>query len=180
VRFAELELPGAFVVELDRYEDERGFFSRTWDTDEFARHGLAPGVVQCSLSRNTRVGTLRGLHYQEAPYAETKLVRCTRGAIFDVIVDLRPNSPTFTEWTSVELDAERANALYVPKGFAHGFQTLSAEVDVFYMMSAAYVAEAAAGARWDDPAFGIAWPHTDARTISDRDASWPDYRPPTA
>ena len=177
MRFVPLELDGAFLVELERHEDERGFFARTWDGDEFAAHGLAAGVVQSSISRNTSAGTLRGLHFQSAPHEETKLVRCTRGVIYDVIVDLRPGSATHARWLGVELDAERGTALYVPKGFAHGFQTLVDETDVFYMMSTPYVADASTGVRWDDPAFAIAWPETDSRTLSERDRSWADYDP---
>ena len=176
MRFVPLELEGAFLVELERYEDERGFFARTWDGDEFAAHGLASSVVQCSVSRNASAGTLRGMHLQSAPHEETKLVRCTRGAIYDVIVDLRPGSATQTQWVGVELDSDRGTALYVPKGFAHGFQTLVDESEVFYMMSTPYVAEASTGVRWDDPAFGIAWPTTERRTINARDLAWPDYR----
>jgi dTDP-4-dehydrorhamnose 3,5-epimerase len=176
VRFVPLELEGAFLVELDRRADERGFFARTWDRDEFAQHGLAPDLVQCSISLNTRAGTLRGLHFQSAPHEETKLVRCTRGAIYDVIVDLRPDSATRARWIGVELSAERGSALYVPKGFAHGFQTLVDDTEVFYMMSTPYVPEASTGVRWDDPAFDIAWPETTVRTMSERDRDWPTYR----
>jgi dTDP-4-dehydrorhamnose 3,5-epimerase len=176
MRFAPTKLPGAYLLELERREDERGFFARTWCRDELSAHDLATDVAQCSVSRNTLAGTLRGLHFQMAPHEEGKLVRCTSGAIFDVIVDLRPESPTHTDWFGVELDAERGTALYVPKGFAHGFQTLANDSEVFYMMSDPYVAGAAAGVRWDDPSFGIEWP-LPVRTISERDRSWPDYRP---
>ena len=177
MRFVPLELDGAFLVEPERHEDERGFFARTWDRDEFAAHGLAAGVVQSSISRNTSAGTLRGLHFQSAPHEETKLVRCTRGTVYDVIVDLRPGSATHAGWVGVELDADRAAALYVPKGFAHGFQTLVDETEVLYLMSTPYVAEASTGVRWDDPAFGIVWPEAGSRTMSDRDRSWADYDP---
>jgi len=176
VRFVATTLRDAFVLELERHEDERGFFARAWCRDEFADHGLVPELAQCSISRNSRAGTLRGLHFQTAPHEEAKLVRCTTGTIFDVIVDLRPDSPGYTEWLGVELDAERGNALNVPKGFAHGFQTLVDETDVLYMISNPYVPEAAAGVRWDDPAFGIEWPHAEVRTISERDLAWPDYQ----
>jgi dTDP-4-dehydrorhamnose 3,5-epimerase len=175
VRFVPLELDGAFLVELERFEDERGFFARSWDGAEFAAHGLASEVVQSSVSRNTSAGTLRGMHFQWAPHEETKLVRCTRGAIFDVIIDLRAGSATHGRWVGVELDADRASALYVPKGFAHGFQTLVDDTEVLYMMSTPYVAESATGVRWDDPAFGIEWPEAASRTLSDRDRAWPDY-----
>jgi dTDP-4-dehydrorhamnose 3,5-epimerase len=177
VRFTPLELAGAWLVELEPLEDERGYFARSWCRNEFGEHGLASELAQCSLSRSTYRATLRGLHFQRAPHAEVKLVRCTRGAIFDVIVDLRADSETHARWLGVELDAQRGNALYVPKGFAHGFQTLVDEAEVFYMMSDPYVAEAASGVRWDDPAFAIEWPDAERRTISERDLSWPDYRP---
>jgi dTDP-4-dehydrorhamnose 3,5-epimerase len=175
VRFVGTKLQDAFVLELERHEDERGFFARAWCRDEFTEHGLVPELSQCSISRNARAGTLRGMHFQTPPHEEAKLVRCTAGVIFDVIVDLRPDSPTYTEWLGVELEAERGNALYVPKGFAHGFQTLVDGTDVLYMISDRYVREAASGVRWDDPAFAIEWPHAAARTISDRDRAWPDY-----
>jgi dTDP-4-dehydrorhamnose 3,5-epimerase len=177
VRFVPLELDGAFLVEPERHEAERGFFARTWDGGEFAAQGLAAGVVQSSISRNTSAGTLRGLHFQSAPHEETKLVRCTRGIIYDVIVDLRPESATHARWVGVELDADRATAVYVPKGFAHGFQTLVDDTEVLYLMSTPYVAEASTGVRWDDPVFGIAWPEAGSRTMSDRDRSWADYDP---
>ncbi len=145
VRFVPTRLEGAYVVEPEPHRDERGFFARSWDREEFGEHGLATEVVQCSFSRNTHAGTLRGLHFQTAPHEEVKLVRCTAGAIFDVIVDLREGSPTHGEWLGVRLDAEHGNALYVPKGFAHGFQTLVDGAEVFYMMADPYVPEAAAG-----------------------------------
>jgi dTDP-4-dehydrorhamnose 3,5-epimerase len=177
VKFVATKLGDAFVLELERHEDERGFFARAWCRDEFADHGLVAALSQSSISRNSRAGTLRGMHFQTAPHEEAKLVRCTAGAIFDVIVDLRADSPTYTEWLGVELDAERGNALYVPKGFAHGFQTLVDKTDVLYMISDPYVPEAASGVRWDDPAFGIEWPDAGTRTISERDRAWPDYQP---
>jgi dTDP-4-dehydrorhamnose 3,5-epimerase len=177
VKFVPLELEGAYVIELEPYRDERGFFARTWCRDEFAEHGLTPVVAQCSTSHNERAGTLRGLHFQHPPHAEAKLVRCTRGAVFDVIVDLRLGSPSLARWLGVELNEERGNALYVPEGFAHGFQTLTDHADVLYTISAPYVPEAASGVRWDDPAFGIEWPEAAERTISDRDRAWPDFDP---
>jgi dTDP-4-dehydrorhamnose 3,5-epimerase len=175
VRFVPTKLDGAYLVELERHDDERGFFARTWATEELAAHGLASEVVQCSVSRNTRAGTLRGMHFQTAPHEEVKLVRCTAGAIYDVIVDLRPGSRSFREWLAVELTAEIGTALYIPKGFAHGFQTLVDATDVLYMMSDPYVPEAASGVRWDDPAFEIEWPAAEVRTMSERDRAWPDY-----
>jgi dTDP-4-dehydrorhamnose 3,5-epimerase len=177
VKFVSTRLEGAYVVELERHEDERGFFARTWSGDEFVEHGLVPELSQCSISRNSEASTLRGMHFQTAPHEEAKLVRCTAGAIFDVIVDLRPGSPTLTEWVGVELAAETGRALYIPKGFAHGFQTLVDGAEVFYMISAPYVPEAASGVRWDDPAFGIDWPSAESRVINERDRSWPNYRP---
>ena len=177
MRFVPTKLDGAYVVEPERHEDERGFFARTWSGDELAEHGLVGELSQCSISRNTHAGTLRGMHFQTDPHTEAKLVRCTAGAIFDVIVDLRPESPTHADWVGVELAAETGTALYIPKGFAHGFQTLVDGAEVFYMISDPYVPEAASGVRWDDPAFGIVWPEAAARVINDRDRSWPDYRP---
>ena len=177
MRFRPTKLEGAYVLELERSEDERGFFARTWCRDELAAHGLTTDVAQCSVSRNALAGTLRGLHFQTAPHEEVKLVRCTRGVIFDVIVDLRPGSRSHGDWYGLELDAERGNALYIPKGFAHGFQTLADDSEVFYMMSDPYVPEAARGVRWDDPAFGIDWPAAESRVISERDLAWPDHGP---
>ena len=177
MRFVPTRLEGAHVVELERHEDERGFFARTWSSDELAEHGLIAELSQCSISRNSKAGTLRGMHFQIAPHEEVKLVRCTAGAIFDVIVDLRPGSPTHAEWVGVELSADTGTALYIPKGFAHGFQTLDDGAEVFYMISDPYVPDAASGVRWDDPAFGIDWPPTESRVINERDRSWPDYRP---
>jgi dTDP-4-dehydrorhamnose 3,5-epimerase len=167
---------GAYLVELEPKEDDRGFFARIWCRDEFAELRLNPEVAQVSISRNPRAGTLRGLHFQRAPHEEAKLVRCSRGAIFDVVVDLRPDSPTRGAWFGAELDEERGAALYVPEGCAHGFQTLVDDTDVLYLISYPYVPEAAAGVRWDDPVFAIGWPETPARTISQRDRSWPDFR----
>jgi dTDP-4-dehydrorhamnose 3,5-epimerase len=165
------------VVELEPVADERGFFARIWSADELAANGLDTHLSQCSLSRNTTAGTLRGLHFQQPPHAEVKLVRCTRGSLFDVVVDLRPESATYCQWIGVELDAREARALYIPKGCAHGFQTLEDETDVLYMISDPYVPSAASGVRWNDPVFAIDWPSADRRTISDRDRSWPDYSP---
>jgi dTDP-4-dehydrorhamnose 3,5-epimerase len=158
VIFKPTPLAGAFVVELERREDDRGFFARSFCREEFAAHGLAPVVAQCNVSYNERRGTLRGLHYQAAPHGEAKLVRCTQGAIWDVIVDLRSGSPTFKRWYGVELSAANRRALYAPEGTAHGFQSLADGCEVLYLMSKAYQADAARGVRWDDPAFGIEWP----------------------
>ena len=177
MRFTETPVPGAFVVDLDRHVDERGSFARTFDRFEFAARGLEPAVVQCSTSFNARAGTLRGLHYQAAPHGEPKLVRCTRGAVFDVIVDLRRDLATHRRWFGVELSADSGRALYVPTGVAHGFQTLRDRSEVLYMMGHEYVPSAAAGVRWDDPAFGIEWPPAERRVMSERDRTYPDYAP---
>ena len=175
--FTATELEGAWLVDLDPREDERGFFARAWDRAEFAEHGLSTELVQCNVSFNHRKGTLRGMHFQNAPHAEVKLVRCTRGAIYDVIVDLRASSPTHTRWLGVELTAENRRALYVPEGFAHGYQTLVDGTETTYQVSAFYAPGAERGVRWDDPAFGIEWPDPDRPVMSEKDRAWPDYRP---
>lgn len=174
--FVELELPGAYLVEAERLEDERGFFARVFSADEFARRGLRQLFPQCSVSYNARAGTLRGLHYQAAPHEEAKLVRCTAGAIYDVIVDLRPESETFGRWVAVELTAESRRTLYVPEGMAHGFQTLVDGSEVFYQISAPYEPASARGVRWDDPALAIRWPPAAERIISERDRGFPGLR----
>jgi dTDP-4-dehydrorhamnose 3,5-epimerase len=173
--FTETKLKGAYLIELDKHEDERGFFARSWCTDEFEEHGLNPRVVQCNISFNKKLGTLRGLHYQSPPYQEAKLVRCTMGALYDVIVDLRSDSSSFKKWFSVELTAQDRRALYVPEGFAHGFQTLVDNTEVFYQMSEFFHPECARGVRWDDPAFGIVWPISNA-IISKKDAKFVPIR----
>jgi dTDP-4-dehydrorhamnose 3,5-epimerase len=177
VLFTETELAGAWVVAPEPLSDVRGFFARTFDADEFARRGLRSVFPQCSVSYNARAGTLRGMHFQAPPHEEAKLVRCTAGAIFDVILDLRPGSATRGRWVGVELSAENRRALYVPEGFAHGFQTLADATEVFYQISADFAPAAARGVRWDDPAFGIEWPAADVRIISDRDRAYPDFAP---
>ena len=169
---------GVVVIELERHEDERGFFARSFCADEFAAHGLSARVAQCNISFNRQRGTLRGLHFQRPPHAEAKLVRCTSGAIYDVAVDLRPASPTFCGHVGVEITARNRRMLYVPPGFAHGFQTLEDDSEVFYQMSEPFAAEAAGGVRWNDPAFAIAWP-LDVQVISERDSSYPDFRAST-
>jgi dTDP-4-dehydrorhamnose 3,5-epimerase len=176
VIFTPTSLPGAFVVELERREDERGFFARSFCRREFEAAGLDPCVTQCNVSFNRRRGTLRGLHWQAAPHGEAKLVRVTRGALWDVIVDLRTGSATFGRWFGFELTADNRRALYIPVGMAHGFQTLQDDVEVFYQMSAYYVAEAQRGVRWDDPAFGVDWPIRPP-VLSERDATYPDFTP---
>jgi len=174
VIFTETRLKSAFVIEPERLEDERGFFARTWCQKEFDTHGLNPRVSQCNISYNKKKGTLRGMHYQVAPHEEAKLVRCTRGAIYDVIIDLRKNSPTFTQHVAVVLTADNRKALYVPEDFAHGFQTLTDDSEVLYQMSEFYAADSSRGVRWDDPAFAIDWPDAQ-RIISERDRSYPDF-----
>jgi len=173
--FKETRLKGAFIIELEQLKDERGFFARAWCQKEFEAHGLTPRLVQCNISFNKRRGTLRGMHYQAAPYEEAKLVRCTRGAVYDVIIDLRPDSPTYKQWIGVELTADNRRMLYVPEGFAHGYQTLTDNAEVFYQVSQFYSPESERGVRWNDPAFGIEWPEADVRIISAKDQSWPDY-----
>jgi dTDP-4-dehydrorhamnose 3,5-epimerase len=173
--FSQIKLKGAFLIEPERKEDHRGFFARTWDQQEFENYGLNSRLVQCSVSFNKKKGTLRGMHFQVAPFEETKLVRCTKGEIFDVIIDLRPNSETFKKYFSVILNEENRLMLYIPEGFAHGFQTLTDNTEIFYQMSQFYSPEHASGVRWNDPAFGIDWP-ADERTILDRDLNYPDFR----
>lgn len=175
MQFRETPLPGAWVVELDLLGDERGWFARSFDADEFRARGLNPSAVQCNASFNARAGTVRGMHYQAAPHGESKLVRCVRGAIFDVAVDLREQSPTFRSWHAVELSAENRLAYYIPEGLAHGFQTLTEDCEVLYQMGHEYVPDAARGVRWDDPAFAIEWPPARGeRTISEKDLSYPE------
>jgi dTDP-4-dehydrorhamnose 3,5-epimerase len=174
VRFKELPLAGAFLIEPEPTCDERGFFARTWCREEFAAHGLTAAWVQANVSFNRRAGTLRGLHYQEAPYEEVKLIRCTAGAVHDVIVDLRPGSPTYGCWAAVGLSAAGGAMLYVPRGVAHGFQTLVDGAELFYLMSESYRAEYARGVRWDDPSLAIDWPPSRTRFVSPRDRSFPD------
>ena len=164
------------MIDLERREDARGFFARTWCRKEFQDHHLDDRLVQCNLSRNARRGTLRGMHWQAAPHGETKLVRCTSGAIWDVVVDIRPDSRSYCRHFGVELDADSGRALYIPPGFAHGFVTLRDDCDVFYQMSEFYAPHAARGARWNDPAFNIAWPIA-APILHQRDAGYPDFQP---
>lgn len=172
--FTETKLAGAFVVEPERFEDERGFFARSWSQKEFAERGLALHLVECDISFNKKRGTLRGMHYQVAPHGQAKLVRCTMGAIYDVIIDLRSGSSTFRQWTSVELTARNHLMLYIPKGFAHGFQTLEDDTEVFYQMSDVYVSKSSSGVRWNDRAFAIEWP-SDERIIIARDREYPNF-----
>lgn len=169
-------LPDVDVLEIEQIEDERGFFARLWDAGELSRHALRAELSHISLSFNRRKGTLRGLHYQIPPMAEAKIVRCVRGAVFDVAVDLRESSPTFKHWTGVELTAENRRALYIPEGLAHGFQTLADDTEVMYFICGEYSREHSRGVRWDDPAFGIEWPEG-PRTINERDRTYPDFAP---
>jgi dTDP-4-dehydrorhamnose 3,5-epimerase len=177
VIFTETELAGAWTIDLDRREDPRGFFARAWCQEEFAQHGLETRVVQCNLSHNERRGTVRGMHYQVPPHAEVKVVRCTRGSVYDVIVDLRPESPSYGRWIGVELSAENGRALYVPEGFAHGYQALEDETETYYQVSEFYAPGAERGLRWDDPAFAITWPLPDDAFLSEKDRTWPDFGP---
>jgi dTDP-4-dehydrorhamnose 3,5-epimerase len=174
VIFTETALPGAFIIEPELREDERGFFARAWCREEFEAHGLDPRLVQVNLSWNHSAGTLRGMHYQRAPHGEAKLVRCTRGRIWDAIVDLRPASPAFGRWVGVELSARNRAMLYVPEGFAHGYLTLEDDTEVLYQVSEFYTPGAEGGVRHDDAAFAIAWP-VPITVISDKDRAWPDY-----
>ena len=172
--FSETKLSGAFVIDLEPFEDERGFFAQSWSAQEFAFRGLNPRSVETNISFNLKQGTLRGMHFQIAPHEQPKLVRCTAGAICDVIIDLRPESATFKHWTAVELSAANHRQFYIPEGFAHGFQTLVNNTEVLYQMSAPYVSESARGVRWNDPAFGIEWPPAE-RIIIARDRTYPDF-----
>lgn len=176
MRFEPAALEGAWVVHLEPVSDERGWFARTFCLEEFAGHGIEMRVAQANASFNARPGTLRGMHYQAEPHAERKLIRCTRGAVYDVLVDLRPVSPTFCRWFATELAADNARMVFVPAGVAHGFQTLVRDSEVAYLMSDEYVAAAARGVRWNDPAFGIEWPDAE-RVISGRDRAHPDFGP---
>ena len=171
--FTETKLKGSYIIEPDRLEDERGFFARTFCQEEFKAHGLNLQFVQCNISFNKRKGTLRGMHYQITPHEEEKLVRCTMGAVYDVIIDLRPDSPTFTQWVAIELTAENRKILFIPKGIAHGFQTLVDNTEIFYQMSEFYHPESARGVRWNDPLFGIEWPEPPT-IISNKDSEYPN------
>ena len=180
MKFIETKLKGAYIIELELLEDERGFFARSFCQKEFEKHGINMSIVQCNISYNRKNGTLRGMHHQVAPYEEAKLVSCIRGTIYDVIIDLRPDSPTYCQWFAVELTAHSSQLtahykiLYIPEGFAHGFQTLEDNTVVFYQMSEFYYSEYAMGLRWDDPAFGIEWP-LNPKIISKKDLSYTDF-----
>ena len=173
MKFIESALNGAYVIEVELIHDSRGFFARSWCKQEFIDQNLNPNLVQSNISFNSKKGTLRGMHYQEKPHEEAKLVRCTKGAIYDVIIDIRPDSATFKKWLGVELNAENRKLLYIPEGFAHGYQTLEDDTEVFYQVSASYHPESSKGIRWDDPTLAIDWLLTDNLTMSDRDQQWP-------
>jgi dTDP-4-dehydrorhamnose 3,5-epimerase len=175
--FTPTELQDAFTIDIERRRDERGFLARVFCEAEFAQHGLARRFVQASTIYTANRDTLRGLHYQQAPYGEVKLVRCTSGGAYVVIVDLRPQSPTYMGWAAFELNPANGRLMYVPEGFAQGYQTLEDETEVVYQMTHEYVPAAARGVRWDDRAFGIEWPPAEHRLISERDRSWPDFKP---
>jgi dTDP-4-dehydrorhamnose 3,5-epimerase len=172
--FTETELNGAYIIEIEKLTDNRGFFGRAWCQKEFEQHNLIARIRQVNVSSNMRKGTLRGMHYQIAPYQETKLVRCTRGSIYDVIIDLRTSSPTYGRWTGVELTAKNYRLLYVPEDFAHGFQTLEDNTEVTYQVSQFYMPGSEGGIRWNDPAFSIEWPMS-VQVLSEKDDNWPNY-----
>ncbi len=173
--FAETKLKGAFLLELEKREDNRGFFARTFCQREFATHDMNANVVQCNIAYNKKKGTLRGMHFQEAPFQEAKFIRCTKGAIYDVILDLRQGSPTFKQWISAELNEDNHKMLYVPEGFAHGYQTLTQVSEIIYQVSQFYAPQSAAGVRHNDPAFAIKWP-LEVAAISDLDKNWPYFK----
>ena len=174
MKFTETKIPGVFVIELERHEDDRGWFARAWCCEEFAAHGLPTDLAQCSLSHNTQRSTVRGMHFQSVPHAEVKLVRCVAGAVHDVALDLRSESPTFKQSFAAELSAENGRALFLPEGIAHGFQTLIDDATLFYQMSKPYAPESASGVRWDDAAFQIEWPIADP-IVCERDLAFPDF-----
>jgi dTDP-4-dehydrorhamnose 3,5-epimerase len=174
--FTQTHLSGAYIIDIEKREDSRGFFARAWCVQEFGEHGLDTNLVQANISLNLKKGTLRGMHFQRAPYEETKLVKCTKGSIYDVIVDLRPNSATYKHWIGFELTADNHRMLYVPKNFGHGFQTLNDDTEVAYLVTQFYSQPAATGVRYNDPAFNIVWP-LPVTVISENDQSWPDFTP---
>jgi len=173
VIFRETKLKGAFIIEVEKREDDRGFFARAWCKKEFDEHGLTASMVQSNIAFSKRKGTLRGLHYQGAPYGEVKVVRCTKGSLYDVMVDLRPGSSTYRQWVGVELTSSNHKMMYVPEGFAHGYQTLEDNTEVMYQVSQFYFPAFERGIRYDDPGVGIDWPLID-KIISDKDKGWPD------
>lgn len=172
--FQKTKLEGAFLLEIERFEDDRGFFALAWSQSEFAKRGLDPELAECNISFTRKKGTLRGMHYQAAPHGQVKVVRCTQGSIYDVIIDLRTGSPTFKQSVGAELSADNRRMLYVPKDFAHGFLTLADDTEVFYQMSHPFAPESSRGVRWNDPAFDISWPGP-VSVINDRDRTYPDF-----
>ena len=174
--FTETKLKGAFIVDPERFEDARGFLARSFSAKEFESRGLNPRIAECNISFSKKRYTVRGMHFQHPPFAQAKLVRCSKGAIYDAIVDLRPESPTFKQWIGEELTAENRRILYVPEGFAHGFQTLADDTEVFYQMTNFYNPGSEGGVRWNDPVFAIDWPATDGVTINERDQNYPDFK----
>lgn len=172
--FKETKLKGGYVIEPEKFEDHRGFFARSFSQEEFARHGLRSQFVESGISFNSRKYTVRGMHWQVPPHAQAKLVRCTRGAIFDVMIDLRPDSPTYKQWIGEELTAENRRMLYIPEGFAHGYQSLADDTEMFYFVSGAYAPASERGVRWNDPAFAITWPETERIIMNERDRTFPD------
>jgi dTDP-4-dehydrorhamnose 3,5-epimerase len=177
VIFKETPFIGAYIIEIERNEDERGFFARSWCSEEFTKRGLNPALVQCNISFNKKKGTIRGMHYQVAPHEEAKLVRCTKGEVYDVIIDLRPESVTFMQWIAVELSEKNYKMLFIPERFAHGFLTLKDNTEVLYQMSKVYYPECAGGIRWDDPAVAIKWPKFEKYIISFKDTNYPFLKP---
>jgi len=172
MKFTESRIPGAWIIDVTETHDDRGFFAMTWLPGEFTRRGLDPSLAQCNLAWNHKRGTLRGMHFQNAPHQQVKIIRCTRGALLDVIVDLRPDSPAYRQWEAVELSADNRRMFYIPKGIAHGYITLTDEVEAYYHASTPWAPLAESGVRWNDPAFGIKWPF-DPVMISEKDAKWP-------
>ena len=174
MKFQETKLAGSYIIEPEKLSDDRGFFARVWDQKIFGEIGLNPNIFQCNVSLTKKKGSIRGMHYQIHPYEETKLVRCTQGSIFDVIIDLRPDSKTYQQWEGFELSSENHKMLFVPEGFAHGFQTLVDNVEIFYQVSEFYTPNAEQGIRWNDDEFNIVWPLTPT-VLSEKDSSWPNY-----
>jgi dTDP-4-dehydrorhamnose 3,5-epimerase len=175
--FTKTSIGGLLLVDLNRIEDERGFFARVWSAREFGEQGLATEFPEINFSSSSRRGTIRGLHYQKAPHEEAKFVRCVRGALFDVVIDLRPGSPTYLQWLGFEIRADSHQGIYVPAGCAHGVQALEDDAEMLYMVSSCYNGAAEAGIRWDDPLFNIEWPDVGQRIVSEKDRSWPDFKP---
>jgi len=175
MRFTKSKVDGAFIIDLEKFEDERGFVAYAWSEKEFLEQGISTKFLEMIMSYNIRKGTLRGMHFQNKPFAQAKLVRCTNGAIYDVAIDLRPDSGTYKRWDAVELTARNRRMFYIPEGCAHGFQTLEDETEVLYQISTVYSPDNASGVRWNDPAFGVEWPQ-DERTIIGRDRDYPDFR----